>query len=192
MRAVGKLLQPIRRRISLIVTRAVVSLVDDTTTLQALQARLLAGETMDGLERFQDYGFSSHPHPGAEAIALSVGGHRSNTIIIKVDDRRYRLKALKQGEVALYTDEGDHVHLKRGRVVEIQTDTLHVKADTEVQLDTPLVWTTGQIRADLDITDQVPAGGQSMQSMRQVYNSHTHPERDNGGPTNTPNQQMGG
>ena len=185
-RALAKL----RRRISLVVSRGVLSLIDDAALLQAVQVKLLAGETLDGVERFQDYGITSHPHPGAEVVALSVCGQRGHTVVIRCDDRRYRFNPLAQGEVALYTDEGDHVLLKRGRVVEIETDTLHVKAGTKVQLDTPLVETTGQVRAALDITDRTSGAGRSMDSMRGIYNSHTHPENDNGGPTAAPNQGM--
>ena len=207
MTDVGRALARLRRRISLVVSRATLSLVDDDALLQAVQVKLLAGETLDGVERFQDYGITSHPHPEAEAVAVSVCGQRDHTIIIRCDDRRYRLNPLAQGEVALYTDEGDHVLLKRGNVVEIKTKTLHVNATTKVQMDTPLlqvnattkvelntplVQTTGQIKAALDITDQTSGLGQSMKDMRGTYNGHKHTENDNRGLTELPNQSMGG
>lgn len=189
MRTLQKLLAPIRRRIALLVSRAVVNLVDDSLKLQGLQVTLLADETMDGVERFQQYGFTAHPHSGAEAIALSVGGHRSHTVVIAVDDRRYRVKSLEAGEVAIYTDEGDRIHLRRGNLIEVETSTLRVNAATKVELNTPLVTTTGEIRADDDITDRVPTNAHSMSDMRSTYNTHTHPG-DSGGSTGQPNQSM--
>jgi len=45
----------------------------------------------------------------------------------------------------------------------------------------------GDIVALGDISDH---GNESMLGMRQVYNSHTHPENDAGGPTDAPNQEM--
>lgn len=115
--------RPYARRIRLAAARAVVRLVDDAIALQLLQVDLLAGETRDGVERFQEYGFTCHPHAGAEAVAVSLGGNRAHTLIIAVDDRRYRVKNLAAGEVCLYTDEdqgGPHrIHLKRGREIHL-------------------------------------------------------------------------
>lgn len=67
------------------------------------------------MERVQNYGFTSHPHPGGatETLALFVGGDRGNGLVIVAGDRRYRLRPLVEGEVALYDDLGQVVHLKR-------------------------------------------------------------------------------
>lgn len=119
LKALQKILDPIRRRIRGLVSRAVVSLVDDSLKLQGLQLKVLADEVLDNVERFQQYGLSSHALPGAEAILLCLGGHRDHPVVIAVDDRRYRLKNLASGEVALYTDEGDKIHFRRGRIIEI-------------------------------------------------------------------------
>lgn len=191
IRAFRRLAAPLARRLALMASRAVVTLINDGARMQGLQIRLLADETMDGVERFQNYGFTAHPHPGAEGIALSVGGHRSHAVVIAVDDRRYRLKALAQGEVALYTDEGDTFILRRGRVIEANTETFRINAAVKVEMNTPLVETTGQIRAAGDITDQVESGGRSMSGMRTIYDIHVHPENDAGGPTDEPDQKMG-
>lgn len=190
LRAVRKLLSPLSRRLTLMASRAVISLIQDGARLQGLQLRMLADETMDAVERFQEYGYTSHPHPGAEAISLSLGGRRAHTVVIAVDDRRYRLKALARGEVALYTDEGDTFILKRGNVIEANTATFRVNASAKVELNTPLVETTGQIRAKQDITDRTGGTGRSMASMRETYNIHTHNENDGGGPTDPPVQEM--
>lgn len=116
-----RLIEPVSRRISLLVARGVIRLSKDTTSgNQRLQAELLAGETRDDLERVQEYGFTSRPKAGAEAVVLFPGGSREFGLVIAVDDRRFRLKALQEGEVALYTDEGDKIHMKRGGAIEIQ------------------------------------------------------------------------
>ena len=98
-------LKPLRRRVLLMVGRAVLNLVNDTLKLQALQVTALNEEVIDDAERFQQYGFTSHPHAGAECVVLSVGGIRQHPIIIAVEDRRYRVVGLETGEVCLYTDE---------------------------------------------------------------------------------------
>ena len=125
-----RLLAPLQRRIMLIIGRAVIKAVNDDSKMQALQISLLNGELRDGVERVQNYGFTSHPHNGAEGVCLFVGGDRSHGLVIAVDDRRYRLKGLKQGEVAIYSDEGDSIVLKRGNEIEINTKHFEVNTKT--------------------------------------------------------------
>jgi phage baseplate assembly protein V len=138
-----------------ILVRGTLSLVDGLKKLQELQVKLLAGEVKDGMEHFEPYGFTSHGKAGAEVLAGFFGGNRSHGVVICVADRRFRLQGLESGEVALYTDEGDKLHFKRGRVIEIETMTLKVKADTAVEFDTPEIRTTGKI---VSAGDQVAAG----------------------------------
>ncbi|MCW5666469.1 MAG: phage baseplate assembly protein V [Piscinibacter sp.] len=159
MSGMNRLLAPLHRVMRQMVARAVVSLVDDSLKLQALQVELLADEVRDDVERFQQYGFTSHPHPGAEAIAACVSGNRDHAVVLSVDDRRYRLKALAAGEVALYTDEGDKIVLKRGGVIE-------VTAATKVRLVTPLVECTGNVTlaGTLTATVDVLGGGKSLKN----------------------------
>jgi phage baseplate assembly protein V len=114
----ARLLAPIRRRLDNLVARAVVSLVSDATTLQALQLAVLEEETREHCERFQQYGFTSVPLAGAEAVVLFVGGLRDHALVTNVDDRRYRKKNLAAGEVALYNHENVYVLLKLGQVIE--------------------------------------------------------------------------
>ncbi|KPA90599.1 Mu-like prophage protein gp45 [Pseudomonas asplenii] len=144
----------------------------------------LAGETVSG-ELMQHYGFSSAPQAGAEYLVIPVGGNSKHAVVVASEDGRYRIQ-LQDGEVSLYTDEGDYVHMKRGRVVEVLTDTLVVKAGKKVRFETPLVEMTGDqhidgsIKAEGDVADQV----RSMQADRDIYNGHNH----GGGPA--PGQQQ--
>ena len=121
-------LMQLARRMRLVVGRAVVRLVQDAAKLQELQIDMLAGETMDHVERWQQYGFTAHPHRGAEAITLSVGGQRAHTVAIAVDDRRYRLTGLAEGEVAIYDDLGNVIHLLRDRILVSGVDQVEVTA----------------------------------------------------------------
>lgn len=164
------LLEPITRRISLLMSRGVVGLSNDSADgNQRLQASLLANETRDGLERLQEYGLTSRPKSGAEALVLFPNGSREFGLVIAVDDRRYRLKPLEEGEVALYTDEGDKVHLKRGGTIVIQ-------AASKVQVNAPAV-ELGQG------TLEKALNGEAFQSF---FNSHTHTSAPSGSPTSPP------
>ncbi|MBI1408114.1 MAG: phage baseplate assembly protein V [Caulobacter sp.] len=101
----------------MMVGRAGVALVDDSGDEQLLQLELLADEVLDDVVRHQDYGFNSAPLPGATAVTLAVSGQRGQSIAVAVGDRRYRLKGLQGGEVALADDLGQKVHLTRDGIV---------------------------------------------------------------------------
>ena len=171
------MLEPLALRLRLMVARAVIELVDDAAKMQLLQLSLMGDEVRDAVERLQQYGFTSVPLEGAEAIALAVGGNRNHLVVIATDDRRWRKKDLEPGESALYTDEGDYVILKRGRIVEI-------KAGTKLRVDAPLAELTG----DLTVAGKITAGGdvfdqngaKSMAGMRTVYNTHVHVDPQGG------------
>lgn len=117
MAQLHRLLAPLRTRLANLLARAVVQLVDDAPKMQVLQLGVLTDETRSGVERIQQYGLTSVPLEGAEALVVFLGGRRDHGIAVAVDDRRHRMKDLAPGEVALYTDEGAAVHLKRGRIV---------------------------------------------------------------------------
>jgi phage baseplate assembly protein V len=144
-----------KNSIANMLARGVVALGNSASKLQSLQLRLLAGEVKDNVEHLEPYGFTACPQEGAEALAAFIGGDRSHGVVIVVADRRFRLQGLKPGEVALYTDEGDFIHFKRGRMIEMETLTLKVKAATAVEFDTPEIRTTGKI---ISQGDQVAAG----------------------------------
>lgn len=114
----ARLLRPLATRLANVVARAVVSLVDDSKQVQEAQISVLDGETRE-VERFQNYGFTSVPLPGSEAVVVFVGGRRDHGLAIVVDDRRYRIKNLESGEVAVYTDEGDSIVIRRGGTIEL-------------------------------------------------------------------------
>lgn len=133
-----------------------------------VQMQGLAGEKISG-ELMQHYGFTSAPLAGAEYIVLPVGGSSRHSVVVASEDGRYRVQ-LSDGEVALYTDEGDYIHLKRGRLIEVNTETLLVKAATKVVFETPDIQTTGSIKAAGEVSD----GQRAMSEDRKIYNRHTH------------------
>jgi len=119
-RSLAKFVAPLRARISNMVARAVIQLVNDDAKIQVLQIGILADETRDDVERLQNYGFTSVPLPGAEAVAIFVGGSRDHGFVVATDDRRHRLAGLKPGEVALYNHAGAVVLLREDGSIEVR------------------------------------------------------------------------
>lgn len=180
-------------RIANMIVRGVVRAVNATGRGQILQVALLAGEAKDRVEHMEPYGYTSHPKLGAEAVALFLDGDRSHGVVIMASDRRYRLKALAAGEVAIYDDQGQKVHLTRaGIVVDGGGLPINVVNTPSVTIDSPLVTMTGDLKvdgnivADGDISDNT---NKSMVGMRGTYNLHTHNDPQ-GGAVGVPNQGM--
>lgn len=184
MSALGRALDPLKRRVMLMVGRAVVEYINDATKMQSAQVSLLEGEVREKVELFQQFGFTSVTEPGAEGVALSVSGNRDHVILICVGDRRYRMRNMLPGESAVYNKWGDYILLKESHAV--------VHHATKVLIESPLTETTGNLKvggnivAVGNISDQ--NGLKSMAGMRAVYNGHTHPETSV--TTNQPNQAM--
>ncbi|WP_432473342.1 phage baseplate assembly protein V [Amphritea sp. HPY] len=168
------------RRLARKVLRGIVTLSYDDTGIQRLQVKTLSGDVYE-LPRVQQYGYTSNPHAGAEGIVLTLDD--AHGVVVAVDDRRYRMKGLKNGEVALYDDTGNKVHLQR-------SGKMHVTAPTQITFDSPLAHFTGNLTALGQITDLSASGGVSMEGMRSTYNTHDHDENNTSGATDAPNQEM--
>lgn len=165
-RMISKMITPLSTRLRLAISRAIIRLVDDSLKEQRVQLDILAGETRFA-ERYQHYGFTSHPHKDSEAIVLSINGSRDHLVVVADGDRRYRLKNLADGEVAIYDDQGQCVHLKRDGIYIISSQKLMVSSpNTEF---TGNVNVNGSLQAS-SVADQ--AG--TMQVMRTTYNGHHH------------------
>lgn len=180
----ARMAAPLRRAINNLAMRATVRLVNAASKMQTLQVGLRSGETKDGIEHIEPYGFTSHPNAGAEAVTLFFNGDRSHGVAVVVGDRRFRLTGLAAGEVALHDDQGQKVHLTRnGIVVDGGGNQITITNTPKVRMETPMLEVTGEVKDLCDTT------GKTMSGMRATYDSHTHPG-DSGGTTSTPNQAM--
>jgi len=140
---VSQMLKPLRNRVYLMITKAVIETVNDSGGMQVVKLSSLAGEERDEIERFQNFGFSSHPPPNAEAIAVSVLGNRDNLVVIVADDRATRPKDLEEGESVFYNAFGDKLILNKegtlkgtlSKNMEITLDKLKLQNDTSEIID---------------------------------------------------------
>lgn len=103
---VERLLRPLRVRLANMVARATVELVRDASKMQRIQVTVQEGQTVDDVERFQPYGFSSVPLAGAEGVVVHPGGDGGHAIAVVVDDRRYRPTGKPGGHVCIYHRTG--------------------------------------------------------------------------------------
>lgn len=131
-----KKFRSLRLKFDLLFARTIIVFSDDSKKFQTSQIKGLEGESKDEVERLQNYGFTSHPPAGSEALTIFMGGDRSHGLTIAVDNRKFRLKNLKEGEVAIFTDEGDSIILKRNNKIEINTKEATVNAEDKAIIST--------------------------------------------------------
>lgn len=170
MSAIERSLGRLAGRVRLAIGRAVLGLVNDATRLQAVQVQVRADEVRDEAEHFQHYGFTSVPLPGAEGVALAVGGSTDHIVVLNIDDRRYRARGLAAGEVCLYTRWGDRIVLRESGI--------EIEHTSQVTITAPLV----QINGNLQVTGQVQATGDVTGEGTSLH-THTHGGVQAGGST---------
>lgn len=154
-----KQLERLARRLRLIVDRAVVRIVSDSLGRQNLQVQTLADATNDDVERFQQYGLTSVPPVGSEAIVLAVGGRREALVAIAVEDKRCRPTGLEDGDVCLYHGDGkSRIILKAGGIIEVAGKTVNYIASDLFEINTAQLNIAGptkfleSVEFDKDIT----------------------------------------
>lgn len=198
VKQIRRLIAPCLRMARMMVGRAVINLVNDGLKMQELQLTLLADEVRADVERMQEYGFTSHPIPGAEAVMVCVGGTRDHGIVIAVDDRRYRLKGMAQGEVALYDNQGQAIHLKRDKVIHIYgCNQFHAEALVNATVTAPTITANASSQCQVN-SPEINLGGDrgSLRSLIDerliaLFNGHTHSGVQAGnGSTGAPTQQL--
>lgn len=124
--AIMKLLDPIKRMVLMTIGRGVILAIDDSKKMQLAQAVFLSAEVKDGMEYFQNFGFTSVPLPGAEALALFLGGQRDHGVIISVADRRFRINSLGPGQVAIYDAFGTVIKLDAAGKVSVEANIVEL------------------------------------------------------------------
>ncbi len=128
--------------------------VDDTTLAQSVTMHGRHSESRNKGERLQNYGFTTVPLPpsggdqggqggqggggsgggggqsqqdmkAAEYVSLALGGHQSHSVIVAVEDARFRLRGLKPGENAQFDDQQQKMHIQRDQIL-YETHKQHV------------------------------------------------------------------
>ena len=127
---VKHIVAPLARRVSLMVSRCTLNLIDDSTPTQTAQAEFYEQEVHDDAEVWQQFGITSVPPKGSEGIALFLGGERQGPLIICTENKEKRVKNLKVGEVCVYSGCGDYLSFKNGNSVELKTKKLNINTSS--------------------------------------------------------------
>lgn len=125
------------QKLRTLIARGLVNLINDSGGLQTLQADLLADETKDGIERFQNFGMSSHPPAGSVAACVAVAGVRDNLVAVAVDNEEHRPKDLALGESCYYNAHGIKFLFDKDGKATLDCKEFVVNAETAIHFHTP-------------------------------------------------------
>ena len=109
-----------------------------------VQGEGLAGEPLQDLELFQQFGFTSRPPAGTAIVVLPLGGRTSHGIIIATENGQYRVKGLQPGETAIFNAFGDTFVFKDGQI-DGTTKRFTLTATESMQFDSPQANFTGAV-----------------------------------------------
>ncbi|MCK3654918.1 baseplate assembly protein [Pasteurellaceae bacterium Macca] len=195
--------------------RGTLNLVKSQGEIQQVQLSALADETLQDVELMQHFGLTSVPPEGTEAVIIPIGGRTTHSVVIATENGAFRVKGLKNGEVAVYDQSGSTIILKAGRVIEVDCDTFkincknyQVTASAQASFSTPTLTTDqiftakGQINGEGGMAVQGGNGASFSGNVQQTsgsfttsgdvsaggvsLKSHTH-SGDSGGKTSVPN-----
>ena len=189
--------------------RARIKLVTAGAGAQLVQLDGVASEGLDAVELMQQYGVTSSPPAATMALVVPVGGRTAHSVVIATEHGEFRLR-VAPGEVAVYDDLGQSVHLTRAGIVMRGAGLpVTITGTPEIICDTPLLTATGEIHAagrivtdaDLvaagnalvagDIVDQSGEGGRaggSVRELREAHNEHSHTEQGDGNKVSLPDR----
>jgi len=171
-------IQRLHQRLLHAIGRGRVTTGNDSGPVQTQQIRLGADEIKDDVPRLAEFGFTSMPPVGSDAVLVFIGGDRSNGAIVATGHQASRPRGLKEGETMIYTQDGKSIYLTADGGVVIEANgqdvtvngaiNVTINATGKVRMVTPLLEVTG------DIIDNAGSNSHNMAQMRSIYNGHDH------------------
>jgi phage baseplate assembly protein V len=174
-------LEAIGSRLRMLVGRGRIRTGSDDGGVQRQQVQMAGVETGDNRARVAEFGFSSMPPPGSDAVVVFLAGDRTAGVVIATNHQESRPRGLKVGETIVYSVDGKCVYFSddgivvdaKGQSVTVQNASVAtIQATTKIVADTPLLQCTG------DIQDNCETNSRTMKQMRDVYNTHDHAVRN--------------
>ncbi|EGR4058378.1 phage baseplate assembly protein V [Vibrio cholerae] len=184
-RYIDRELAPVRRRLRSMANRAQVTGVVESLQRQNLQLQIENDEAVDDIERFQNYGMTSYPPVGSEAVVMALKGSLDQRVAVAVEKKDLRPKG-EQNDVIVYHAEGHQIRLTAsGQIIVTATDVIFEAANSftiispETLIQGPL-HVTGGISTDLGIfatggiTSSSVVSGSDLTAGNISYLGHKH------------------
>lgn len=168
------------RRVRMAIAPGRISGSDDTGSVQKIQVTLGDGQVVDAVPAMYIWGLAVRPIAGADVVFLAGQGDRGNGCIVAVNDQRWRITGLAEGEVCLHDDLGRKVFLSRaGIVIDGGGDNITIQNSPTISVS-GAIHAAGAIIAGYGGGDQV---GLQTHTHTQAADSHGDTEAPTSAPT---------
>lgn len=155
---IRKLTNPLKKKMQLMVGRCILSAAEDKGLLTS-QVEALEGETLEGVERLENYGLAGSPPAGSEGALLCVGGSRDHPLMVGLEHRGYRPE-LAGGEVQLYSmfkqlihlDADGNIRIKAPKGVIIEAESFEAVLEKDATFQSENFWANAE--NDIALTAQ--------------------------------------
>lgn len=159
---IKKATKPLRHRVNNMVRLGKVLLVKDGKT-QSVQVLTANNEVVENVKFLETYGITSKPISGSETVIFNIQGNATNNVVLNIGNRELRFKSLKDGEVCMYDNSGNIIHLKNGGNMELNSpNSILVKSkDAKVEAEKVNVKaTTAEVDAtNINLLGDINLGG---------------------------------
>lgn len=113
MKNIHRILDPIKKKIFLLIGRAILTAVNNSGKTMLIQIEGLSDEVISDVERMEEYGFASYPVVGtSECVIGFINGNRDHGLVLCIHDREYRPTNLSEGDTRQYDYRGNKITLK--------------------------------------------------------------------------------
>lgn len=162
-------LEALGARVRMLVGRGRITTGSDTGGVQQQQVQLADIETGDNRPRVAEFGFTSMPPQGSDAVVVFLAGDRSAGVIIGTNHQASRPRNLKPGETMVFSLDGKCVYLSDAGIrIDAKGQSVDVVNASIVTVDATLLRCTG------DIQDNYETNPHTMAEMRAIFNGHDH------------------
>lgn len=129
-----------------LIERATLTARDEDSGTRLVQCSFAGGYQRSKLEHVEPYGFTTEPFKDGEtdAVVVNLNENKSHSLVVMINDHRYRLTGLQDGEVCMYDDKKRKIYLKREGIeidgvddpVEVHTNgDIKVKSGANITLE---------------------------------------------------------
>jgi phage baseplate assembly protein V len=141
----------------LMIGRAVIRAIKADGGRVLVTLDMLSGETSDGVELAEPFGFTSIPLAGSEAVTLAVMGERGNKIAISMGNRSVRPRDLSAGDSSQFDHRGQQIRIVKDGIKIVSPKKLTISAP-EVEIEANSATINGKAIATVDHQVNVEGG----------------------------------
>lgn len=111
-------------------SRGTMTNLDDTKNIQQMAVQGVAGEQFNRVQRWEQFGISSLPPAGSDALIMSMNGSRDSAQILAVENQSMRPRNSPGGSTTVYDAAGTTIVLDGAGKLTINANDVEITSST--------------------------------------------------------------